>query len=151
MARMYSRKKGKAGSTKPEVKTQPSWLRHSPKEIELLIVKLAKDGFTASHIGMVLRDSYGVPDVKSILSKKISVVLKEKKLSPQLPDDLMALMKKAVMVKKHAQANKHDKSAKRGLQLTESKIKRLVKHYKNSLVLPVDWKYDSDKTLLFTE
>ena len=31
---------------------------------------------------------------------------------------------------------------KRGLQLTESKIKRLVRYYKNRKVLPADFYYD---------
>ena len=44
MARMYSRKRGKHGSKKPAKKTVPSWTRYKPKEIELIIVKHAKEG-----------------------------------------------------------------------------------------------------------
>ena len=43
MARMHSRKKGKHGSKKPAKKSTPSWTRYKPKEIEMLIAKLAKD------------------------------------------------------------------------------------------------------------
>ena len=151
MARMYSRRKGKAGSKKPEKPTKPAWLRYSTKEIEMLVVKLAKEDNTGSQIGMILRDSYGIPDVKTVTGKNIVTILEEKKLAPQLPEDLMALMKKAVLVKKHFDKHRHDMPGKRGLQLTESKIKRLVKYYKESGKLPVDWKYDPEKIRLFTE
>jgi small subunit ribosomal protein S15 len=151
MARMHSRKKGKSGSTRPLRKTQPSWIRHNPKEVELVIVKLAKEGNTASQIGIILRDTYGIPNVKMITKKKITQILNEKNLSQEIPEDLMALIKKLVAVKKHLDNNKHDMSALRGMQLTESKIKRLVKYYKRIKKLPIGWKYDSKNISLYTE
>ena len=151
MARMHSRKKGKSGSKKPLSTHKPSWLRYSSKEIEMLVVKLAKEGKTASEIGLVLRDSYGVPDVKSLTEKSISKILTEKKLAPELPDDLIALMKKSVAIRKHRELNKKDEAAGRGLQLTESKIKRLIKYYKISGRIPVEWKYDTSKLKMYTE
>ena len=36
---------------------------------------------------------------------------------------------------------KKDMTAKRGLILTESKIRRLIKYYHNTGRLPLDWKY----------
>ena len=48
MARMYSRDKGKSGSTKPAKKTIPSWVRYKGKEVELLVKKLAKEGLTTA-------------------------------------------------------------------------------------------------------
>ena len=62
MARMHSRKRGKAGSKKPMKKVLPLWVRYKSKELELLIVKLAKEGKTPSQIGVILRDTYGIPD-----------------------------------------------------------------------------------------
>ena len=44
--------------------------------------------------------------------------------------------------------NKKDYVAKRGLQLTESKIKRLTKYYKRVGKLPENWKYDREKVKL---
>ena len=55
MARMYSRKKGKAGSKKP-FKSKANWVKYKPKEVELLIAKFAKTGKTGSQIGLILRD-----------------------------------------------------------------------------------------------
>lgn len=151
MARMHSRRKGKAGSKKPSKKTPPVWLRYKPKEIELLITKLAKEEKTPSQIGIVLRDAYGVPDVKVVLKKSVSDILKEKKLLKELPEDIMALIKKVVGLKKHIENNNRDETSKRGLILTESKIKRLTKHYKKTGRVASEWKYDPKKAGLFME
>ena len=151
MARMYSRKRGKSGSKKPLTKANLSWMRYKPKEIELLVVKLAKEGKPASLIGLVLRDSYGIPDVKSIAGKSITAILNEKKLSPKIPEDLMAVIKKSIAIRKHMEENRQDMTALRGLQVTESKIKRLVKYYKKAKKLPVDWKYDVKSLKLYAE
>ncbi len=149
MSRLYSRRKGKAGSKKPLKKTKTVWVRYKPKEIELLIAKLAKEEKTCSQIGLILRDVYGVPSVKSILGKTILTVLKEKNLEEKIPEDLMALIRKVVQVRKHLQTNKKDQTAVRGLQLSESKIKRLVKYYKQTGRLPLDWKYDTESLKLY--
>ena len=151
MARMYSRNKGKAGSKKPVKKAAPLWLRYKPKEIELLIVKLAKEGNSPSQIGIVLRDSYGVSDARVVLKKRISEVLTEKKLLTEVPEDLTAMIKKVVVIRKHLESNRHDETARRGLILSESKIKRLVKYYKRSGRLASEWKYDITKAGLLTE
>ncbi len=151
MARMHSRKRGKAGSKKPSKKVKPSWLRYKPKEIELVVVKLAKEGKTPSQIGLVLRDTYGIPDVKVAAGIKISKILAEKGLLGKIPEDLMALIKKSIRLQKHLEANKQDKPVLRGLQLTQSKIKRLVKYYKRTERLPMDWKYDPKSIGLYAE
>ena len=151
MARMYSRKKGKAGSKKPLIKTKPVWIRYNDKEIELLIVKLAKEGKTPSQIGIHLRDTYGIPSVKISAEKKITAILHDRKLLQKIPEDLMAVMKKNIMVRKHMESHNKDMTAKRGFQLTESKIRRLVKHFKNSGKLDQAWNYDPEKVRMLIE
>ncbi len=78
MARMYSRKKGKSGSKNPIKKAKASWIDFSSKEIEQLIIKLAKSGNNPSRIGLMLRDSYGVPNVQNVANKKILKIYKIK-------------------------------------------------------------------------
>lgn len=151
MARMHSRAKGRSGSTKPVKKSVPAWVQYKPKEVELLVVKYAKEGKTASQIGVFLRDEYGIPDVKILTGKTISQILVDKKLLPDIPEDLMALIRKSVLLKKHLEENKKDISAKRGLQLTESKIRRLAKYFKGTGRLPADWKYDPEKIKVYVE
>lgn len=151
MARMHSHSRGRAGSKRPLKPAKPTWVRYKPKEVELLVGKLAKEGKDPAKIGLILRDSYGVPDVQLMTGKRVTEILAEKNLLPKLPEDLTALMKKSILVRKHLEKNKHDMPAKRGLQLTESKIKRLVKYYKKIGRLAPDWKYDPKKLKLFVE
>jgi len=148
---MYSRRKGKARSLRPSKRSQPSWLRYKKKEAELLIVKLAKEGTTASKIGLILRDTYGVPDVKQIVGKGISHILADHKIVREIPEDLNALIRKAGLIKKHLVQNRKDMPGLRGLQLTEAKINRLAKYYKRVGKLPETWKYDPDKIALVVE
>jgi small subunit ribosomal protein S15 len=151
MARMYSRKRGKSGSHKPIVKTSPEWIPYKEKELEMLIAKLSKEGLTPSQIGLNLRDSYGIPDIKVVMGKTVTQILKEKKLEKELPEDVLSLMRKAVMLSKHRAVNKGDMTAKRGLQLTESKINRLVKYYKNTGRINADWKYSLAQATFYVE
>src|SRR3989338_8080234 len=123
MARRYSGSKGKSGSTKPSKYVKKTWVRYTPKEVELLILKMAKEGKSSSEIGLVLRDTYGIPRARDVVGKKILQILSEKKLISQVPEDVMALIRKEVAVRKHIDANKMDETAKRGLHLTSSKIK----------------------------
>lgn len=148
MARMYSRKKGKSGSTKPHKKSKITWIRYGDGEIEMLILKLAKAGKSKSEVGAILRDTYGIPDVRKLLKKKIGKVIIENKIAKELPEDLASLMKKEIKILKHLEKNKKDMPSRRGLQLTESKIHRLAKYYKRSGKLPQDWVYDRDKAKL---
>ncbi|MBI1969328.1 30S ribosomal protein S15 [Candidatus Woesearchaeota archaeon] len=151
MARMYSGRKGKSGSKKPVKKTKPSWVRYGQKELELLIVKLAKEGKQPSHIGLYLRDVYGIPSVKAVLGKQMNQVLKERGLHREIPEDLMALLKRSIQLEKHLEENRKDMTAKRGLLLTDSKIRRLVKYYKQREVLPQDWKFDRESIRLYVQ
>ena len=151
MARMHSRKKGKSGSKKPIKKNIPTWLSYKKNEIELLVIKLAKDGKSTSEIGLILRDNYGIPDVKLICEKSITSIIKDKKLLPELPDDMTALIKRSVLIRKHLEQNHKDQTAKRGLTLTESKIKRLVKYYKKTGKLASEWKFDPDRAGFFVK
>lgn len=151
MARMHSRDKGKSGSNKPDQKKDPVWIRYGKKEIELMVIKIAKEGNSPSKIGLILRDSYGIPSIKDILDKSILQVLKDHKLAPELPEDLLSLIKKSVSLDKHIEENNQDKTSKRGLRLTQSKIGRLVKYYKRSGALPKDWKYDKSRFKLMAE
>ena len=150
IARMYSRKHGKSGSKKPIRKKSPSWVRYKKAEIEALILKIAKEGKSSAEIGLILRDEYGIPNVREIINKRITQIMKEKKIYPELPEDMMNLMKRAYKIKTHLDEHKHDPSAIRGLELTESKIRRLGKYYKKKKVLPSDWKYNPEKLKLLT-
>jgi len=141
MARLYSHKRGKSGSTRPLSKKPPSWCKYNAEEVEALIAKLAKEGNNASTIGTILRDRYGIPLVKPIVGKTIQEMLKSSGIAPKTPEDLETLMKKAERARRHLERNKADSIAKRSLALIESKIYRLIKYYKEEGVLPPQWEY----------
>ena len=149
MARMHSGARGKSGSKRPLKKSIPLWVTYKQKETEMIISKLAKEGKTAAEIGIILRDTYGIPDVKLIFKKKITEIMKEKGVTPEVPEDLLSLIRRSVLVRKHMGLNKKDMTAKHGLQLTESKIKRLVKYYKRVGRLEESWKYDPERAGFF--
>lgn len=148
---MYSRKRGKSGSNKPLNKETPEWVGYKAGEVEQLIVKLAKQEKSSSEIGLILRDSYGIPSVRAITNKKVVEILKEKELVGKLPEALSNLIKRHIALMKHLESNKHDKVGKRGMQLTEAKIKRLIKYYKKKGVLEAKWLYDKKKAKLYVE
>ena len=145
---MHSRKKGKSGSKKPVERKKQSWVSYSKEETEKLVVKLANEGKSQSQIGLILRDRYGIPDVRTLTNKKIKQILKENKLVSKIPEDLTDLIKRELDLIKHLEANKKDKTAGRGLILTESKIKRLVKYYKSKNILPKNWIYNRESAKL---
>lgn len=148
MARIHARRKGKSGSKHPYRSSKPDWITYDSKEVEDLIVKLAKEGNSQSKTGLLLRDQYGVPSVKDVTGKKIGYFLKKNDLLSELPEDIQNLIKKAINLRKHLSQNKKDKHNRRGLQLIESKIRRLANHYKKDGRLPDDWRYDPEKARL---
>ncbi|MDI6856442.1 MAG: 30S ribosomal protein S15 [Candidatus Thermoplasmatota archaeon] len=132
-------------------KAKPAWQPLSVSEIEETTLKLAKEGITSAKIGVILRDQYGVGNVKSATGKSITEILRAKGLAPKIPEDLRALIKRAVATAKHVEKNPRDYHNKRGLTLIESKIRSLVKYYKKEQVLPQDWEYSIESARIFVE
>ncbi|MEX1336488.1 MAG: 30S ribosomal protein S15 [Candidatus Limnocylindrales bacterium] len=141
MAKMHTRNKGKSSSTRPNRTESPEWCKVSAEEATGVVLDLWKQGVATSEIGMILRDRYGVPDVKLLTGKKVTAILKDNNVAPSVPEDLYNLIVKALRLRKHLAINKKDVHNKRSLQLTESKIRRLVKYYHQEKVLPMDWVY----------
>ena len=148
MARMHSRKHGKSGSNRPVRSEKPKWVKYTRQEVEKLIIKLAKEGNTSSKIGITLRDQYGIPNIKEIIPEGLMSVIEANKLSKALPEDMYNLIKKSARVQDHLGKNKKDAGAIHGLQLINSKIRRLTKFYKRNSRLESDWKYDPKQAKL---
>ncbi|KAF5959875.1 hypothetical protein HYC85_001084 [Camellia sinensis] len=143
MGRMHSRGKGISASALPYKRTPPNWLKISSPDVEENICKFAKKGMTPSQIGVILRDSHGIAQVKSVTGSKILRILKAHGLAPEIPEDLYHLIKKAVAIRKHLERNRKDKDSKFRLILVESRIHRLARYYKKTKKLPPVWKYES--------
>lgn len=136
-----SRQKGKSGSTKPLSGKPPSWISHSSKETTLLVEKLAKNGHSTSKIGIILRDNYGIPDVKAITGKKISKIINKQ----ELPEELINQIKKIIAIKKHIDKNNKDNITKKTFQNANSKLQKIIKYYKKENKLPEGWKYKPEE------
>lgn len=149
MARMHSRKHGRSGSKKPVKRIRQEWLSYDKGETEKLIAKLAKEGKTSSQIGLILRDQYGVPDVR-VFGLRVAKAA-EKTVKKEVPEDLYNLIRKAVLLHRHLGENKADAKAIHGLELVESKIRRLGKYYARTGKLPRDWKYNIDQAKLLVK
>lgn len=67
---------------------------------------MARKGLTPSQIGVQLRDSQGIAQVRFVTGNKILRILKAEGLAPQIPEDLYCLIKKAVSVRKHLERNR---------------------------------------------
>lgn len=132
----------KKKKTKPRKPETPEGSEFSAKEIEKTILKLREQGKTSSDIGIILRDRYGVPDVKEATGKKIVQIFKENKIGPKIPEDLQRLILRAVELRTHLDRNPNDLHNKMAFQKIESRIRRLVKYYKREKALPEEWVYD---------
>ena len=144
MGRMHAPGKGISQSALPYRRSVPNWLKLTSDEVKDQIFKLAKKGLTPSQIGVILRDSHGVAQVRFVTGNKILRILKSKGMAPDLPEDVYCLIKKAVSIRKHLERNRKDRDAKFRLILVESRIRRLARYYKLSGVLPPTWRYDSN-------
>lgn len=140
-ARLYTSKRGRSGSTRPISKKAPAWCKYTPEEVEALVLKLSREGNSPSTIGMLMRDRYAVPLVKSLTGKNVRELLQTANQAGALPEDLSALLKKADHLRRHLEKNRKDYVNKRSLAMIESKIHRLVKYYRAKGQLPQQWEY----------
>ncbi len=149
MARLYSKHKGKSGSKRPPWTETPKWVTYTPDQIEELVVQKAREGHSSAMIGLILRDQYGIPNVKKIVGRSISDIMKEHGLYPEIPEDLANLIRKALRIRKHMEKNHKDYHNKRALQLTESKVRRLARYYVKKKVLPPNFRYRPDEAVRY--
>jgi len=143
------RSRAKTGLRKISKKNKKNEVKSlSREDIISKVVELHNEGKTQSVIGLILKQKYGIKSIKKVTGKTVLQILKEKNLAPDIPEDLRYLLKKAVALIKHMQKNKKDMTAKRGYQLTVSKIRRLARYYKKKGILPKNWTYSEEKAAL---
>ena len=136
---------GISASALPYSRRVPKHNVLTPSDVIDLIVRFAKKGFTESQIGVILRDQYGIPQVRFLTGKKIHRILKKKGVAPKIPEDLYHLIKKAVAMRKHLEKNKKDLDAKFRLNLKESRIHRITRYYRKTGKVAANFKYVANK------
>ncbi len=119
------------------------------EQVELLILKMVKEGYSLAQIGLILRDQYGIVDVREILGMKLKKFVEKKGVKPSIPDDLKALFRRYLKIKKHLLVHKKDKHCKRGLAIVEARIKRLIKYYKERGDLDPNFKFIKENVALY--
>eukprot|EP00445_Apocalathium_hangoei_P050719 CAMPEP_0204017318 /NCGR_PEP_ID=MMETSP0360-20130528/27326_1 /ASSEMBLY_ACC=CAM_ASM_000342 /TAXON_ID=268821 /ORGANISM="Scrippsiella Hangoei, Strain SHTV-5" /LENGTH=75 /DNA_ID=CAMNT_0050960373 /DNA_START=35 /DNA_END=259 /DNA_ORIENTATION=+ len=75
MGRVYGNGKGMASSALPYRRKPPTWVKMKTEDVCDHICKLAKKGLAPSQIGVTLRDSFGIPQVRSVTGNKILRIL----------------------------------------------------------------------------
>jgi len=75
-AAVHNNSKGISRSAKPYRRSAPSWLKANKNGVVDQITKMAKKGMTPSQIGVMLRDSHGIAQVKAVTGSKILRILK---------------------------------------------------------------------------
>lgn len=120
-------------------------------ELEEQVVSLANAGHSPSKIGLILRDEHAIKDYSTETGKTIQQVLRENNLLGEMPEDLLNLIRRSVVLFNHMNRNKKDYSAKRGYELTVSKIRRLTKYYSRKERIPAGWHYTPEQAALLVK
>lgn len=141
---MHSDGRGTSGSDRPVNRKNPRWVDYDEDEVVDLVVKLRRDGYDPSQIGLKLRDEYGIPDIKQITDKKVTEILEEEGLELNLPEDLKNLLEKAESLQNHLDEHTHDSDAERTLELTEAKIRRIAQYHRQEGNIDENWKYNRE-------
>ncbi|XP_004625479.1 40S ribosomal protein S13-like [Octodon degus] len=140
---MHAPKTGMSQSALLYHRSVPTWLKLTSDDVKEPIYKLGKKGLTPSHIGVFLRDSHSVAQVRFVTGNKILRILNPRGLAPDLSEDHYHLIKKAVAAQKNQERNRKEKDAKFLLIFIESWIHQLARYYKINRVLLTNWKYES--------
>ena len=151
MARMHARRHGRSSSHRPKVSASPNWVPMSKDEVEEKLLELAKAGNSSARIGLLMRDHYGVPNVRLVVGDRLTKYLGTKGIKHDLPEDLQALLRRAVKLSTVLQGHPNDLSNKRRLTLLESKIRRLEKYYKREGKLATSWRYSLESAAVQVE
>lgn len=151
MSRIHSGRRGRSGSHRPYPLHNPEWVTADAKEVCEEAIRLAKGGMGPAQVGAVLRDGSGVPSVRALTGVRLTKLLSEGGVKPELPDDLQALLKRVVHLQRHLALHPKDLSNQRGLSLMESRIRRLARYYRAHRRLPEGWRYTSAGAVLQVE
>jgi small subunit ribosomal protein S15 len=129
----------------------PKWLGMLPREIEAKIAEMSKDGVQPAKIGLVLRDQFGVPNVKEATGKSVGTIVKAAGNAPSIPQELTNLIHRAIDLQEHLKGNRKDLHNTRGLELIEARIRKLAKYYQKHDELEAGWKYTRDGARLLVD
>lgn len=132
-----AKKKG----SKTEEKTLGKKL--SKEEAEKEIVELAKKETPSAKIGLILKKEHGISRTKYEVGKVNQVLAKNK--IKRFPEDLQNLIDKATKLRQHISKNAKDQVSRRGLLITEAKVRNLAKYFRKRGTIENTWEYKAQK------
>jgi len=94
-------------------------------ELKKIILELSETN-PPSKIGIILRDSYGIPTTR-VFGKKLKAYLKE--LGIERNEDLENASKKVDRIKEHLKNNITDRNTKHKLQHAQSRLNIIKKYF----------------------
>ncbi len=147
MAKMYTKRHGKSKSRKPVIdaeKLGKGTDELSKEEIIKLIESYGRQGMSPAAIGEIMKKKHNVRFIKQATGKRLMQILSEQGIKFEVPPAMLDLIKKAVRVRKHLEANKQDVHNRTSLNRIESKIWRLTKYYIKEGTLPKGWRYNPE-------
>jgi ribosomal protein S15P/S13E len=110
--------------TKRIMVEKAEWAKLKPSEVENLIVENGKKGLSPERIGLVLRDSHGIPKTK-LYGLKIGQVLAKHKITTETLEG--RLNKKIAKLEKHSVKHKHDYTSKRKAVMYAARVRKMQK------------------------
>ena len=113
--------------SKTEKLEKPIWLKYTEEEVKAIILKLANKGLTAEKIGLVLRDQYGIPNIKLYGIKMKKTLESKGNYEEPTTKNLDEKLQKIIG---HYKKNKQDKNAERSLIITKAKLKKRTDYHK---------------------
>ena len=113
-------------------------------ELEQEIVNLAKKDVPSAKIGLILKNEYGIPKAKYSVGKINKILAKNKVV--KFPEELQNLITRAEKLRVHFTKNAKDQVSKRGLQITEARIRKLAAYFKRNKVIDKNWAYTHESS-----
>ncbi len=111
----------------------------SKEEAEKVIVELAKKDTPSAKIGLILKKEHGINKAKDEVGS-INKILAKNKIK-RFPEELQNLINKAQKLRKHVSDNHKDQVSKRGLLITEAKIRKLAAYFRKRGTIEPTWEY----------
>ncbi len=145
---MHTGRHGKSKSRKPDPESVNVPQDFDKPQVEAQIVEYARKGTTPAMIGQMLKEKHGVPYVKQYFGRRLVAILSDNKVGGEMPQDMMDLLRRATVMRRHLEKNHNDVHNRVRLGRVEAKIWRLSKYYKRTGALPADWKYEPEKVAL---
>src|SRR5207237_8689758 len=107
VCRLDSGKRGSSVLTRPVSRRPAACCEYEPEEVEVLVLKLSKEGNSPSLIGQILRDKYGIPLVSQVVGRRLEHIIPEESRK-KLHEDMEKLLRQETSDIRYLEKNRTD-------------------------------------------